>query len=590
MEDFKSFIGQILNSRYRLIRVIGSGGMAVVFEANDLMMRRKVAIKILRDEVARDPQAVRRFVNESKAVTMLSHPNIVTVYDINVSGKLKYLVMEYIPGITLKNYMQKKGVLSTKEVVSYSEQILRALQHAHAKGIIHRDIKPQNIMLLRDGSIKVADFGIAKIPHTETITMTDNAIGTVSYISPEQANGHNIDCRSDLYSVGVMMYEMATGRLPFEADSPVTVALKHINEKAVDVRELNPALPTGLGQIIMWAMEKNIYTRFQSAEQMLKFLLKLKSSYTTVFKNAPKGAPMSQRKKASGSKRGRNRKASKSMLPIIFGVCCALLVVILISGIYLLNDVIFSGASGSYRTVTIPSFIGEAYSEQYENELEEALYNVTVEHVFDDSKTPGTIIGQSPSENETRKIKMGSTKISLKLTVSTDVSEKVMKDYRAEDARRAEIAMREDGYGVTRLETYDDLILKGCVVSTVPAAGDSIADGEMIYMYVSLGSNVEMMKVPNFVGKTSLEAWQLLIDSNLMEGTVTYVYSDKEAGTVISQTPEAGSDTPLKLSKIDFVISMGKEEGSKVQNQGGLNSGSDDRVGGFVGGVWVWFE
>lgn len=579
MEDFKSFIGQILDSRYRLVRVIGSGGMAVVFEANDLMMRRKVAIKILRDNIAADPQAVKRLVNESKAVSMLSHPNIVTIYDISVSGKLKYIVMEYIPGITLKNYMQKKGVLPTKEVVSYTEQILLALQHAHSKGIIHRDVKPQNIMLLRNGSIKVTDFGIAKMPNTETITMTDKAIGTVSYISPEQANGQLTDCRSDIYSVGVLMYEMATGRLPFEADSPVTVALKHINEKAVEPCEINPSIPKGLGQIIMWAMEKNVYTRFQSAEQMMKYLLKLKSSYTVVFKNAPKGVPMSQRKKSTPKSR-KNVKQSKSMLPIIFGVCCALLVVILVSALYLLKSVIFSDSSAAYKTVSIPNFIGEKFTSEYKASLESDLYNVTAEYVFDESKTPGTIINQSPSENETRKIKVGVTKINLKLTVSTDVSEKTMKDYRAEDARRAEIAMRQDGYAVTKLETYDDLIVKGCVVSTVPAAGEPISDGEMIYVYVSLGSNVQTVTVPDFTGKTSLEAWRLLIDSNLMEGTVTYVYSYYEAGTVLSQSPEAGTEVPVKLSKINFVISLGSEpdEESKVEFQGGLNQKFDELI------------
>ncbi|MBE6612342.1 MAG: serine/threonine protein kinase, partial [Ruminococcaceae bacterium] len=225
MDTFEKYVGQVIDKRYRIIRVLGIGGMAVVFEANDLLMRRNVALKMLKDDIAKDTPSVKRFINESKAVAMLSHPNIVNIYDVSVKDDLKYIVMELIEGITLKNYIQKKGVLNYHEIISITEQILLALEHAHSKGIVHRDIKPQNIMMLKNGVIKVADFGIAKLPNAETLTMTDKAIGTVFYISPEQASGKQIDRRSDIYSLGVTMYEMATGKLPFVADSPVTVAI-----------------------------------------------------------------------------------------------------------------------------------------------------------------------------------------------------------------------------------------------------------------------------------------------------------------------------------------------------------------------------
>ena len=290
MEGYERYVGQVLDNRYRIERIIGMGGMAVVFRAEDLLMRRIVAVKILKDDIARDEVSVKRFINESKAVSMLSHPNIVTIYDVSVRSDAKYIVMEYIEGITLKNYMTKKGKLEFREIIMYTEQVLRALEHAHQKGIVHRDIKPQNIMLLKNGIIKVMDFGIAKLPNAETVTVKDSAIGTVYYISPEQASGKPIDARSDIYSLGVMMYEMATGKLPFTADSPVSVALKQINDTAKPVKEEMPSLPLGLSQIIARAMDKDPDMRYQSAQQMLRQVVRLGDNPETTFK-PPKPTP-----------------------------------------------------------------------------------------------------------------------------------------------------------------------------------------------------------------------------------------------------------------------------------------------------------
>ena len=276
-EQYKNYIGTVLDERYMIDGLIGVGGMAVVFEARDTYINNnRVAIKMLKTEVASDEIMVKRFKNESKAESMLKHRNIVDIHDVSVKGKEKYIVMEYVEGITLKNYLKgKDGPLSFEEIICYTRQILKALSIAHESGIIHRDIKPQNIMVLQNGLIKVMDFGIAKLPNAETVTVTDKAIGTVYYMSPEQASGKRIDSRSDIYSLGAMLYELATGQLPFTGETPLSVVLKQINEDPVPPRKINKEIPIGLEQIILCAMSKKPQDRFQSADIMLDFVKQL---------------------------------------------------------------------------------------------------------------------------------------------------------------------------------------------------------------------------------------------------------------------------------------------------------------------------
>ena len=264
-----NYVGKRLDGRYEVQEIIGVGGMSVVYKAYDNVDDRIVAVKILKDEFLQNDDFVRRFKNESKAIAVMSHPNIVKVYDVSFGEKLQYIVMEYVDGITLKEYIQKQGAITWNDALYFTTQILRALQHAHDKGIVHRDIKPQNIMLLADGHIKVTDFGIARFSRSETKTLTENAIGSVHYISPEQAKGEFTDERADIYSLGVVLYEMLAGRVPFDADSAVSVALMQVQADAKRLIDINPDIPRGVEQICAHAMEKNPANRYQSATEML---------------------------------------------------------------------------------------------------------------------------------------------------------------------------------------------------------------------------------------------------------------------------------------------------------------------------------
>ena len=277
------YIGKRLDGRYEIHELIGQGGMAYVYRAYDRIENRWVAIKILREELSDNSDFLRRFRNESKAIAVLSHPNIVKVYDVSFGDRIQYIVMEYVDGITLKQYIEQQGEIKWREALYFTVQILQALQHAHERGIIHRDIKPQNIMLLEDGSIKVMDFGIARFTQAETQTMTDKAIGSVHYIAPEQARGGHINDKADIYSVGVMLYEMLTGQLPFVADNAVSVAIMQMQAEPTPPTRINPSIPKGLEEITMHAMEKNPAQRFPSAADMLEDIERFRRNPEMVF-------------------------------------------------------------------------------------------------------------------------------------------------------------------------------------------------------------------------------------------------------------------------------------------------------------------
>ncbi len=556
MDIYEKYVGLVFDNRYRVERIVGIGGMAVVFKATDLLMRRTVAIKILKDEISADEQAVQRFKHEYQAVAMLAHENIVEIHDASVRHNIKYIVMEYVEGITLKNYMQHREVLNLREIISYTTQILRALDHAHKKGIVHRDIKPQNIMLLKNGVIKVMDFGIAKIPNAETVTMTDKAIGTVYYISPEQVSGSPTDARSDLYALGVMMYEMATGALPFSAETPVSVALKHVNETATSAKEVNPAIPAGLEQIISRAMEKDPDARYQSAEEMLNHLLKLRENPKIIFKENKASKKKQQKNTAAAAKP--KRKSSHSMFPIIMGVTLAFLIVAGVAGYYVLDRLFLSSSMNDYEEVRIPDFVGSIYTEELADWFENSEYYTppVISYVYSETVEIGKIMEQEPLAEEKRKVLPGKQECEMQLTVSQGPRTIELADYTVRDYREVESELRKLGLTVKVENVPSDIYTVGYVIRTEPEAGAVLREDELVTIYVSHGSDTVNVSVPDFRELSEARALITLMENDLTVGEVTYVKNWRTAGTVFEQSIDPWQQV-AKYSEISFTVSGG---------------------------------
>lgn len=566
METANKYVGKILDRRYEIKRIIGIGGMAVVFEATDIVMNRTVAVKMLKEDLSDDAEAVKRFINESKAVSMLSHPNIVKIFDVSVKARLKYIVMERVEGITLKSYMQKKGALSREEVISYSEQVLRALEHAHSKGIVHRDIKPQNIMLLKNGRVKVTDFGIAVLPSSDR-NPDGKAIGTVYYISPEQASGKETDTRSDLYSLGILMYEMTTGTLPFNADTPVSVALMQVREQPKPPSEIRSDIPRGLEQIILGAMEKSPERRFQTATQMLKYVEKIHLNPEYIFKtrgastqeSAGIHAVNDMKKQLSKKKPAKRRKESSSMFPIILGVAVAFAIVLITGAVTVLDMVLKSENANAAEQIRVPNVVGEIYSQEtIAKLLDPSIYKVEVKMVYDAKNPAGTIIKQNPAADSSRKVVKNQTKCTVTLTVSRGanlVSVPDLVNYHYKNAQLLAENQEMFNFKVVFKEITNEAFKYGLVVKTEPAAGEQVQYGSTITIYYSVGPEYEYVKVDDYTGKTPAQA-NTLISGDLIVGSTTYEYSETvREGQIISQSLAPGMH--LKDSVINFVISLG---------------------------------
>lgn len=566
-----NLIGKKLDGRYLIESLIGVGGMANVYKGRDVRTGNQIAVKVLKEEFLDNEELVRRFKNESKAISILNHPNIVKVYDVSVTDQLQYIVMEYIDGITLKEYLkQRNGALTWKEVVHFATQVLSALDHAHSKGIVHRDVKPQNIMLQADGSIKMMDFGIARFSRAQSQTVSDKAIGSVHYISPEQAKGDHTDARTDIYSVGVMMYEMLSGKLPFDGTGAVSIAIMQISEKPKPLAEVAPNIPVGLRQITEKAMEKDPADRYQSAQEMLdaiaafrrdpsisfeyeyntqdnpdKTINRVVSSSTA--KTAGKAAVSTSQARRAGtmnSGKGKNVKKQKakaangfSMLPIFFGMAVAFVI-----GAAILVYLIFTNSTNSFFSkhadVQLINFVGMT-----EDEFRASDYNSSLlaKWVYEYNDAPeGTIFQQNPKQGRT--VKAGQ-KVTLKVSLGTQwVTVPDVKTYVSDDAKKT---LQDSGLQVVSKYVEDESVAAGTVVYTEPAGGETVEGGSTVNMYIARSKRDNMVSVTSVTGLQVSEGTADLQRQNLVVSVVEQPSSEAE-GTILNQEPAAGTQVRIR--------------------------------------------
>lgn len=562
----ENYVGKRLDGRYEIMEVIGVGGMAVVYKAFDNIDHRIVAVKILKQEYLTNEDFKRRFRNESKAIAVLSHPNIVKVYDVSFGDAIQYIVMEYIEGITLKEYITQQGAVNPREAIYFITQILRALKHAHDKGIVHRDIKPQNILLISDGTIKVTDFGIARMSENATRTMTDGAIGSVHYISPEQAKGSITDSRTDLYSAGVILYEMLTGKLPFQSDNAVSVALMQLQNDPVKPREINPSIPEGLEEIIIRAMQKNQSDRYQSASEMLADITAYKSNpsitfgYTYDDENASMkvSAPIPE---IPGERITRepesiepiddndyddndfvDEKSKTKTIAVLSGVLAALIVFAIALVVLFVP---------STDKIDVPDLVGLDFYNQVMNKA--AYADLSFNPIIDeDSDEPaGTIVKQEPNSG---KIKKGGV---ISVYISGSVSKTQVPDVYGYESSSAIKILRGKGFETTIVKEYSNKDI-GTVIRTSPARNEDAESGSLITVYVATNEEVEPVDVPNLIGLTIAQAKEKLEEVGLVLDTAGTEYrpSAEQAGKIIGHQHIGEQVTPG--TSIAVFVSTGK--------------------------------
>ena len=580
------YIGKMLDNRYEILERIGTGGMAIVYKAKCHRLNRLVAIKILKSDLAQNEEFRRRFNAESQAVAQLSHPNIVSVYDVSRGGDMEYIVMELIDGITLKQYMEKRGQLNWRESLHFITQIMRGLSHAHSRGIIHRDIKPQNIMVLRDGSVKVADFGIACLADSAQ-TLTQEALGSVHYISPEQARGDRPDARSDIYSSGVVLYEMLTGRLPFEGESAVSVAIQHLSSIPLAPREINPDIPEQLELICMKAMAPDLEHRYQSADAMIADLEAFRKNPevemkfdlsdlrpeendepTRTIRTMPSHTvtiPVHQpERNYPHRKRDEDeepRRAGSGKRGVLVGAVTVAAVAVVI--------VLFKTILGSFAPAVVDQY---QVPDLYNMTIEEAEDDPRIEGVFEIQKAgsefstdvpEGHILRQDPKKGETRK----GSQLVIQVWVSAGEETGEVPDLENKSEQDARILLeklnKEYNLELTveapeELKQFSEEITEGYVIKTEPAQGEILKKGDTVKLILSKGPDIKPVTVLPFVGMSidsvlsQLESYKLTCDA----ADVEVVDSDKPGGTIVWQSPASGETVP-EWTTIKFRVSAG---------------------------------
>lgn len=552
-----NYVGKRLDGRYEIQEIIGVGGMSVVYKAYDNVDDRIVAVKILKEEFLNNDDFKRRFKNESKAIALLSHENIVKVYDVNFGEKLQYIVMEYIDGITLKEFINKQGSITWNDALFFMTQILRAVQHAHDKGIVHRDIKPQNIILLPNGNLKVTDFGIARFSRSDTKTLTEQAIGSVHYISPEQAKGEYTDEKADIYSIGVVLYEMLSGKVPFEADSAVSVALMQVNSNAEDLRKINPDIPLGLEQICMHAMQKNPADRYQSATEMLLDIEEIVKDPNKTFNyvnNEVVPEPSqeiepiidtSDEYDEEETEYDDSSRKKKITVAIITGL------VVLIAAIVAIIMMFTSGFNT--KTQKLENFVGFSYDQLQDNSSYN--YEFIAEYKKSDQYDPGTVIKQSPEAGS--KVMQGSK---VTLIVASSDKDITMPNVYGLSLELAQQTLQLEG--LNNFKTMDiasDNVEEGKVIYTDPKATSIVSAEQEVTIYVSAGPTttvIETLTVPDVSGLTQSGARAFLEKFGFTN--ISFVTQDNaiKKGVVISQSPAVGSKAKTTDS-IKVIISSG---------------------------------
>lgn len=550
------YIGKILDDRYEIIELIGSGGMANVYKALCHRLNRYDAVKIMRDETAANTELRRRFRAESQAVAMLSHPNIVSVYDVSHSDDVEYIVMELIDGITLKQYLQKKSVLDPSEVLDFTIQTAKALEHAHSKGIIHRDIKPQNIMLLKDGMIKVADFGIASLENTIEEN-NGETVGSVHYIAPEQARGEAPDARSDIYSLGIVMYEMLTGKLPYVGNSDVEVAVKHMNTDPVTPRDIVPSIPEELERICLKAMNSNIDERYQSASEMLADLEEYKSQSLAAHVLEDSEAVLIDSEEPPRRRAKRSRRSKK--IALSSGILAVLLFIII--GFVFLNGYFLKDLFSDPVKVKVDNFVGRYYEDVINDKDYKKIYDFKVTFKVDLEHEYGIILSQDPESGRSKTVSDKGSKIVVELVCAAETVDDQKRLLKVPDIvnheREEAISMVQDaGFTYTLEQAPSDSITKGYVISTDPVAGAAADEGSEIKIIISTGPETVMTKVPQLKGLSKDAAIAKIESSNLSIGSISTAESDLDAGTVIDQNIAAGTQIE-EHTKISITVSSG---------------------------------
>lgn len=564
------YIGKMLDDRYEILELIGSGGMANVYKARCHRLNRLVAIKILKSDLADNADFRRRFHDESQAVAQLSHANIVSVYDVSTNPDREYIVMELIDGITLKQYMERRGRMDWRESLHFITQIMRGLSHAHSRGIIHRDIKPQNIMVLRDGSVKVADFGIACLAN-QGQTLTQEALGSVHYISPEQARGDRIDARSDIYSAGVVLYEMLTGRLPFEGDSAVSVAIQHLSSVPLAPRDIDPSIPEPLELICMKAMNSDPNKRYASADAMIEDLEKFRrdpsvdmdyirqeltapAADTEPTMPLPTAQVASAVKKHTGELRREREeeeeppRRDKKSIAIIAGIFAAAVLLVVLLFKLILGDF---GPAGSNKSYPVPDIRGKTVEEAQEMEGVKDIFLIEVQGTrTTEEYQPGQIVEQDPAAGRTRK-----SNLVIQVYVAAEPEKVPMKDLVGMEYRQARVLLTDMGLDlkITTETVSSDKYGADAVIETVPTADEPLVAGQTVILRVSTGP--ETVTVPTFTGQDIANAVQNAQDLGLTVGEITYdAFSFAPQGQVIEQSIEPTSEVPGG-TKISFTVS-----------------------------------